>query len=113
MTEISDWLMNKFLEWEKETGERQTFKAFADYLGVKPTTFSSWMNSGIPPTGDNIRKVADKLGYEIYDILDIPQDERPVRADLREAIRQIPPGNQDDLLELIEEFLRDHGWHDR
>jgi len=43
------------------------------------------------PSLENAIKIADKFGTEVYDILDIPQDERPVRADLREAIRQVPP----------------------
>lgn len=71
---------------------------------------SRWMNEKNNPSLENARKIADRFGNEVYDILDIPQDERPVRADLREAIRQVPPENQDELLELIEEFLRDHGW---
>ena len=68
------------------------------------------MNEKNNPSLENAIKIADRFGNEVYDVLDIPQDERPVRADLREAIRQVPPENQDELLELIEEFLRDHGW---
>ena len=110
MVSYNNWLMEKFLEWEKTKTRRQSYSAFARHIGVSQGSLSHWLSGSNPPAGDNVRMIADKLGLEIYDILDIPQDERPVRADLREAIRQVPPEKQDDLLELIEEYLRDNGW---
>lgn len=71
MNLISDWLNKEFLKWERKTGGRQTYKAFAEYLGVKYTTFSSWMNQGAEPGGDNVRRIAEKLGNEIYILLGV------------------------------------------
>lgn len=69
MNPIANWLNKEFQKWERKTGERQTYKAFAEYLGVKYTTFSSWLNQGARPGNDNLRKIANRLGEEIYIIL--------------------------------------------
>ena len=109
--EFKDWITKKYLDWRGDAiGRDRSIKKFSDFIGVSQPLMSRWMNEKNNPSLENARKIADRFGNEVYDILDIPQDERPVRADLREAIRQVPPENQDELLELIEEFLRDHGW---
>ena len=109
--EFKDWITKKYLDWRGDAiGRDRSIKKFSDFIGVSQPLMSRWMNEKNKPSLENAIKIADRFGNEVYDILDIPQDERPVRADLREAIRQVPPENQDELLELIEEFLRDHGW---
>ncbi len=63
-----------FAKWQGGD-RRKTASQFADWLGVKPTTLSSWWNEGvIPRDDDTIRKVAVRLGVEVYDILGL---ERP------------------------------------
>lgn len=47
---------------------------FADYLGVSKSTVSTWWNETRIPEGENILKIAMKLGIEVFDVLDI---ERP------------------------------------
>ncbi|MCK4827929.1 helix-turn-helix transcriptional regulator, partial [bacterium] len=109
MISYNEWLMEKFLEWEKTKTRRQSYSAFARYIGVSQGSLSHWLSGSNPPTGDNAKKVADKLGYEIYDILDIPQDERPIPKDLRDLINSVPEDNQEELRDLIEIYLAEHG----
>lgn len=110
MPSYDQWIMDRFIEWERGEPRRQSYSAFARYLDVNQSSLSQWIAGSYPPSGENVVKIADRLGYEIYDILEIPQDERPIRKDLREAIRQVPPENQDELLDLIDQFLIDHGY---
>jgi hypothetical protein len=71
---FSQFLTDKYLEWQKESGERKTAAEFAAWLGFPKTTLSSWWNHKITPKdGDTIRKLASKLGVEIYDILKLPR----------------------------------------
>lgn len=63
------WLDRKFLAWQLERGERLLLKDFADWLGISNHLLSHYMNGRNVPTGENVRKLADKLGLEVYDLL--------------------------------------------
>jgi transcriptional regulator with XRE-family HTH domain len=43
---------------------------FANYLEVTQPTLSSWMTGMRLPVGRNVEILADKLGYEVYDVLE-------------------------------------------
>lgn len=98
-----DWLMQKFVQWEKRQTRRQSFSAFARYLGVSQSSLSQWMAGTYPPTGDNIDKIAAKLGDEIYLLV----GELPPKY--KEQLANVPPEEQGKLLDLIAEFLRQTG----
>jgi transcriptional regulator with XRE-family HTH domain len=71
MSEFPDWLKRKYLDWQHDQGDLKTMIQFAEYLGVTQQSLSAWVNGKSPPTGDNLLKLADKLGYEVYDILGV------------------------------------------
>lgn len=70
---FSQFLERKYLEWQQREGGRKTVKEFAAYIGVSQSTISMWWNEDRKPEGDNLRKLAEKLGIEVYDILGIPR----------------------------------------
>jgi transcriptional regulator with XRE-family HTH domain len=77
LMELTDYLNQKFFEWQlaqsqKNGGKRKTMGDFSKYIGIKQTTMSMW-NSGQRPSTDNLRKLANKLGIEIYDVLGLPR----------------------------------------
>ncbi len=108
----SEWLMGKFTEWEKAQRSRQSYSAFARYLGVKQSSLSQWIAGNYPPGGENLQKIATKLGYEIYDVLGIS---RPETGE-EELARQhgVPPEARDEFVQdtraFIERWFLDHGW---
>ena len=71
-TKFAIWLNKKFLEWQNQQGEPMTQKEFARYLGVKPTTYSGWVNGNIPPSTTHLKKVASVLGFDVYEALGLP-----------------------------------------
>lgn len=88
---FSQYLEMKFLEWQSKEGGRKTVKEFAGFIGVSQSTISSWWNGIRVPEGENIQKIAIKLGIEVYDVLGIqrpdprskqptPQPPRPHRT---------------------------------
>jgi len=66
---IADWFNRKYFEWEQSTGERQTVTSFAVWLNIPRVDASRYLSGERKPNGDNLQKVADKLGDEIYDLL--------------------------------------------
>ncbi len=81
-----EWLRIKFLEWEKNSGRRQTVTAFARYLKVKQPSLERWMNGDNPPSLKYIQILGSKLGHEIYDILGLP---RPNTIPLDQLPKQV------------------------
>lgn len=70
---FTDWLRQKYDEWERRTGGNRA--DFATYLGVPSTSLSNWLNTGARPRVDSIRLLADKLGGEVYDVLGLRRPE--------------------------------------
>lgn len=71
---FSQYIELKFLEWQQEQGGRKTVKEFAKYLGVAQSTISMWWNNEErEPDGEYLRKIAEKFGIEVYDILGKPR----------------------------------------
>src|SRR5512133_3882533 len=73
MATIKDWLNQKFIEWEKAQGHKQSYYAFARYLEVSQSGLGQWMNGGSTPSGDDLLNIANKLGAEVYDTLGLPR----------------------------------------
>ncbi len=67
--EIALWLEKIFLEWQTQSGERKTQGDFAIYLEVDQSMLSRWINGQRLPTNENVIKLGNKLGPEIYDLL--------------------------------------------
>lgn len=108
MENVAELLNRKFLEWQMATRKKQTIRSFAKYLDVKETSLSGWMNTNIPPKGDNLIKLSNKLGYEIYDILGIIRPDKRSR-ELQEKYNATPEERKDDLLKLVEDWLEEIG----
>lgn len=65
----------KYLEWRKNEGGKKTETEFAEWLGFKISTVSTWWNNKSKPNDEKIiRRLAQKLGDEVYDALGM---ERP------------------------------------
>ncbi len=81
---FKDYIFNKFLEWEKtQPKKRSNFSAFSRWLTdnsydviVKQQVVDSWMNGSIPKDHKYVMVLVEKLGDEIYEILDIPRPNR-------------------------------------
>lgn len=106
---VAEFLNRNFREWEISRGRRQTVTSFARYLGVKQPTLNRWMTGDNPPTGDNVHKLAAKLGYEIYDIVG-GEPPSPILETLRAAqdyYDALPPEAQAAYLERINQIIQD------
>lgn len=107
--EVAEWLNAKFLEWERKEGTRKTMVQFARYIGVAQPSLSEWMRGKYVPKGQNLAKIAEKLGYEIYDVLGIPRP-MPVELDdkvneLIQAAMQFPPEIQAHVIAAFRELI--------
>lgn len=70
---FADFLNKAFLEYMREKGRPVSAASWAKYLGVKNASLSQWMNNVRDPSGDNVHRLAAKLGPKVYDLLGLPR----------------------------------------
>jgi transcriptional regulator with XRE-family HTH domain len=76
-SEFAALMEKKYLEWQLAQGERKSIEAFAEHLNIKKTTLVQWMNDQRKPGPENVERLAEALGIEVYDALNLPRpDER-------------------------------------
>jgi len=105
IVKISEWLTNKYLDWQKNEGGRRTIVQFAEWLDVPQTTVSSWLNGKAVPGGSKLIKLADKFGPEIYQLLgvDTPYNELPfLDRQILNLYHRLSPEAQRRFLERLE-----------
>ena len=109
---VADLLFKKYLEWQNGEGKRLSVVEYAKYLDVSQQTLSTWMNGKNEPRDrKNINKLYEKLGPEIYDVLELdrpsyahPEIEEGVR-ELALAIQEIPEEYRDETRNVIMDIL--------
>ena len=96
MDKLREYLLKMALERQETLGRRISSKEEAHYIGVTPTTYSSWINGYSYPSGDNLRKIAKRYGNEIYVLVG---QEPP---SVIEGLEYFPPKLQSATLEIRE-----------
>lgn len=102
---FSQFLQMKFLEWQQHLGERKTVLDFARYLDVSQQNISNWWNEERRPQGENIRKLADKLGLEVYDALGLERPDAGLYV-LTKYWNDLPEEIQQAITQKAEEYLK-------
>lgn len=106
--EVADfpaWLEQKYLEWQGKRGKRATLAQFADHLGISAPLLSHYLNGLRKPTRENVRKLALRLGPEVYDLLGIQNPDPKMRFIARNWGR-LSSEQQQQLLALAEKLLK-------
>lgn len=100
MTKLSEWLTNKYHAWETTQGKPQSYYAFARYLDVAHSNLTLWISGNALPEGDDLVKLANRLGPEIYDILIKPRPASQVKT-MNAAFYNLPSALRERLTNAI------------
>lgn len=105
---FSDWLWDRYREWEKRGGKKQktSLQEYANYLNVSQPAITQWLDEGRKPNDRSIKKLADKYGPEAYVILGyLPPDQELQEAiiEIIKVYHSIP--NREEKLKFIMQFL--------
>ena len=100
MTNLKDWLNQKFTEWEKSQGHKQSYYAFARYLDVSQSGLAQWMMGSAAPEGDDLTALAGKLGPEIYDVMGLPRPSTEMQRFML-AFSSLPPDMRQNMMRAI------------
>jgi transcriptional regulator with XRE-family HTH domain len=105
MTAFTDFLLAKIQEFETKQGKRVTLDEFANHLGVSRPVLSYWLSGKTKPSLEKAILLAEKLGSEVYETLDLPP--LNVDPDLKRLARiwdKIPEKKRQELAEQAEKY---------
>jgi transcriptional regulator with XRE-family HTH domain len=105
--QFSMFLETKFLEWQIKQGKRTTLKEFSEHLGVSRAAISLWLNGDRAPDQQNIQKLAEMLGYDVYDALGLPRP-NPYLQKISHVFESLSPEHQKKLAEMAEKYEADN-----
>jgi len=97
-TSTSTWLMNKYLDWQKERGALTPLAEFARFLEVGDKALSTWLNGRNNPSYKTAVKICKKLGD--YSLLEILGYSPPVLDPKPLPFSSLPP----EFIKLLEEI---------
>jgi hypothetical protein len=106
--EFSEWLRNKYLEWEKGNTKIRGVSAFADYLQIPQPLVSSWMNGKYKPGQSYAEKLAVVYGDEVFDVLGHLRSD-PHMARMMRGLKNLSPEQQDAVWAEIFKILEAAG----
>ncbi len=104
---IANWLFNEFLEWQKTQGRKMPQYKFANYLGVKPSTYSMWISGKQDPDPYNTDKIANKLGPKVYEIMGMTPPPEFIKK-LVAVYDELTPDQRHQLQKRIAELLSEY-----
>lgn len=99
-------LERKFLEWQIAQGGRKSQAEFASLVGVSRPAFTMWLNGQHLPDRESAVKLANYLGPEILDALDLPRPD-PYLQSINSRWSRIPAEKQRKLAELAEQYEKE------
>jgi transcriptional regulator with XRE-family HTH domain len=109
MIEFKDWLMEKLIEWGKTQDRRhQSDSAFARYLKVPQSSLSQWLAGSYLPEEENIKKIEEKYGDEVYDALGRPRPDHLFEK-LEKLYDETPDENHEELINRVEDIAKGLG----
>jgi transcriptional regulator with XRE-family HTH domain len=97
---VGEWLEQKYVSWMKDQGAFKKQHEFAAYLGIEPTLLSHYMNGRKKPAGENIELIAEKLGPEIYNLVEKANPNPIIRA-INEILAILPEEDNREILEAL------------
>lgn len=73
--DFSDWITRKYIEWRGDAiGNERSIREYSDMLGISRSVMSRWLDGKSQPRDkDNITRLVDYYGDEVYDVLGLPR----------------------------------------
>ena len=109
-TPLGDWLDKCFLKW-RNTQDRKhdSLTAFADYLGIKEQSLNAFVNGRRTTMSQaTADKIADKLGDEIYCLVNLPVPDPYLRR-LKRIWNHVSESRKRYLVEQAEKDSENNG----
>ena len=104
---LADWLEKRYSEW-KATQDRKhdSLSAFAIFLGIKEQLLNALVNNRRTSVSqETADKIADKLGDDIYDLVDLPRPD-PLKRRVAAILDSLNDDGKQKLANYAEKLFR-------
>ena len=105
--ELPEYLLIKKQEWEREIGKPLTLTQFSQRIGVSVALVSYWMNKKGNPGKENIEKLTNAFGPEIYDVLRLPRPDPGIK-EMQVIYQSTPEDRRVEILEMLREWAKEN-----
>jgi len=107
--DFSNWLNQKYLEWQIGSGGRKTISEFADYLNIPRSVVNHYLNGRTTPKRKNTEKIATKLGPEAYDLMGFQRPD-PEFKEIRRIYDKATEVEKIELKRIFRDWAADRGY---
>jgi hypothetical protein len=109
---FADYLEKQYLLWQMDNG-RASIREFSLWLDINQALVVQWMNGHGKPGLGSIRKLAIKLGPEIYDIFNTTPPPKAIH-ELEEVYHIISPDDypalEHDFNRWLDQWMKSHDY---
>ena len=102
-----EYIEAQFVKWQSAQGKRKTIQEFADYLEISQALLSMWMNGKRTPGHENIVRLAENFGPEVYDALGLARPD-PDLTYIDQHWDELSPALRRQLREQAEKYVTDN-----
>lgn len=119
MSEFSEWLQGKYLDWRGNEITGRNVSAFARYIGVSQPVMSNWLAGNQEPGSvDNVMALVRIYGREALSIMELESAiVESIVAEYGDQFRElagimtsVPPEQQDEVVEKFRGLLQQLGF---
>jgi hypothetical protein len=103
------WFEKAYIEWRNNQEDRKAnISRFSEWLRIPVASVSQYLNGYAIPEGENLFRIATKLGFEVYDLLGYSRPDRALKE--WQALYDItPPADREELLRMAQDWLKKKG----
>ncbi len=99
---VSNWLINKYLDWQRKNQEVSSMAEFARFLGVGDKALNTWVNGRNNPSYKKALLICKTLDdYSLLDLLGYP---RPALESRISSFRFLPSDLQERFISALDEI---------
>jgi len=98
-------LVQAQIDYQYNTRRQISQNEFAKIMGVPSTSLSAWINAQRLPVGDNLHKLAQVMGPEVYDIAGEPRrmPDDPILEFIADRWHELSDEAKDKIQQVVTE----------
>ena len=79
MDGFSSWLEQQYIRWQANRKKRGSIREFSRWLVIDHRLVTRWMNGERRPGDNNVERLSEKLGQEVYDAMGLSRPDPELR----------------------------------
>jgi len=100
MSNFSDWMLDRYIEFQRAQGRPASVSDFAKHVGIAHYVVRQWLHDTRSPSEESRKKLAKKFGDDVYLVLGLnPPD--PFLEEINANWHTLPQEKKDQIMEIV------------